>query len=230
MLVIDLGNRKFMRDAAYWRFRCLYGGSAAVGLVVPFGVQPERIAGVPESRRPSSAEAHLKCRHHHSRMASKRARRWLGRGYDPEYPCRWGATLPSALITGGTASPLRLVPCCPPTGRSGTASPRRLNFSTGRGGRGVLPSVFPKSRIIDVARHGEVGPGPGRSVVTVRFELAGNEFSGFQPRRWGVTFSARASSCSTSLLSGVRMYASTWSISVAIRLSWSTTSSASPIE
>jgi predicted 3-demethylubiquinone-9 3-methyltransferase (glyoxalase superfamily) len=37
-------------------------------------------------------------------------------------------------------------------------------------------SVFPKSRIIDVARYGEVGPGPAGSVMTVRFELAGNEF------------------------------------------------------
>lgn len=37
-------------------------------------------------------------------------------------------------------------------------------------------SVFPKSRIIDVARYGEGGPGPAGSVMSVRFELDGNEF------------------------------------------------------
>lgn len=37
-------------------------------------------------------------------------------------------------------------------------------------------SVFPKSRIIDVARCGEGGPRPAGSVMTVRFELDGNEF------------------------------------------------------
>jgi predicted 3-demethylubiquinone-9 3-methyltransferase (glyoxalase superfamily) len=37
-------------------------------------------------------------------------------------------------------------------------------------------SVFPRSRIIDISRYGEGGPGPAGSVMTVRFELAGNEF------------------------------------------------------
>jgi predicted 3-demethylubiquinone-9 3-methyltransferase (glyoxalase superfamily) len=37
-------------------------------------------------------------------------------------------------------------------------------------------SVFPKSRILDVARHGEGGPGPAGSVMTVHFELGDNEF------------------------------------------------------
>jgi predicted 3-demethylubiquinone-9 3-methyltransferase (glyoxalase superfamily) len=37
-------------------------------------------------------------------------------------------------------------------------------------------SVFPDSRILDVARYGEAGPGPAGSVMTVRFELDGNEF------------------------------------------------------
>jgi len=37
-------------------------------------------------------------------------------------------------------------------------------------------SVFPKSRILDVARHGESSPGPAGSVMLIRFELDGNEF------------------------------------------------------
>jgi predicted 3-demethylubiquinone-9 3-methyltransferase (glyoxalase superfamily) len=37
-------------------------------------------------------------------------------------------------------------------------------------------SVFPNSRIIDVARYGEVGPGPAGSVMTVNFDLDGREF------------------------------------------------------
>jgi predicted 3-demethylubiquinone-9 3-methyltransferase (glyoxalase superfamily) len=37
-------------------------------------------------------------------------------------------------------------------------------------------SVFPKSRIVQVARHTEAGPGPAGSAMTVRFELDGNEF------------------------------------------------------
>jgi predicted 3-demethylubiquinone-9 3-methyltransferase (glyoxalase superfamily) len=37
-------------------------------------------------------------------------------------------------------------------------------------------SVFPDSRIIRVARHGEGGPGPEGSVMTIHFELDGNEF------------------------------------------------------
>ena len=36
-------------------------------------------------------------------------------------------------------------------------------------------SVFKDSRIIDVVRHGEAGPGPAGSVLTVRFELDGQE-------------------------------------------------------
>jgi predicted 3-demethylubiquinone-9 3-methyltransferase (glyoxalase superfamily) len=37
-------------------------------------------------------------------------------------------------------------------------------------------SVFPNSRIMNVARYGEAGPGPAGSVMTVQFELDGNEF------------------------------------------------------
>ncbi|HLX88506.1 MAG TPA: VOC family protein [Acidimicrobiales bacterium] len=37
-------------------------------------------------------------------------------------------------------------------------------------------SVFPNSRIQQVARHAEGGPGPAGSVMTIHFELDGNEF------------------------------------------------------
>ena len=37
-------------------------------------------------------------------------------------------------------------------------------------------SVFPNSQILQVARHGEAGPGIAGSVMTIRFELDGNEF------------------------------------------------------
>lgn len=37
-------------------------------------------------------------------------------------------------------------------------------------------SIFPNSRIVDVARYGEAGPGPAGSVMLVRFDLDGNEF------------------------------------------------------
>lgn len=37
-------------------------------------------------------------------------------------------------------------------------------------------SVFPNSRIVDIARYSDVGPGPAGSVMTVRFEIDGNEF------------------------------------------------------
>lgn len=37
-------------------------------------------------------------------------------------------------------------------------------------------SVFPGSKVLDVARHGEAGPGPAGSVMLIRFELDGNEF------------------------------------------------------
>jgi len=37
-------------------------------------------------------------------------------------------------------------------------------------------SVFPNSRILQIARHGESGPGPAGSVMTIHFELDGNEF------------------------------------------------------
>jgi predicted 3-demethylubiquinone-9 3-methyltransferase (glyoxalase superfamily) len=36
-------------------------------------------------------------------------------------------------------------------------------------------SVFPRSRIVKVARYGEAGPGPAGSVMTVQFELDGQE-------------------------------------------------------
>lgn len=37
-------------------------------------------------------------------------------------------------------------------------------------------SVFPRSKIEQVTRYGEAGPGPAGSVMTVRFTLDGNEF------------------------------------------------------
>jgi predicted 3-demethylubiquinone-9 3-methyltransferase (glyoxalase superfamily) len=37
-------------------------------------------------------------------------------------------------------------------------------------------SVFPNSRIVDVTRYGEAGPGPAGSVMTVDFELDGQPF------------------------------------------------------
>jgi predicted 3-demethylubiquinone-9 3-methyltransferase (glyoxalase superfamily) len=37
-------------------------------------------------------------------------------------------------------------------------------------------SVFPNSRIVDVVRYGEAGPGPTGSVMTVHFEIDGSEF------------------------------------------------------
>ena len=37
-------------------------------------------------------------------------------------------------------------------------------------------SVFPNSSIHQVARHGEDGPGPAGSVMTIHFELDGNDF------------------------------------------------------
>ncbi len=37
-------------------------------------------------------------------------------------------------------------------------------------------SIFPKSRIVKITRYGDVGPGPAGSVMTVAFELDGQEF------------------------------------------------------
>ncbi|MBV8303587.1 MAG: VOC family protein, partial [Acidimicrobiia bacterium] len=37
-------------------------------------------------------------------------------------------------------------------------------------------SVFPNSRVVQIARYGEGGPGPAGSVMTVDFELDGNPF------------------------------------------------------
>ena len=37
-------------------------------------------------------------------------------------------------------------------------------------------SVFPNSRVIDVVRYGEAGPGSAGSVMTVRYELDGQRF------------------------------------------------------
>jgi predicted 3-demethylubiquinone-9 3-methyltransferase (glyoxalase superfamily) len=39
-------------------------------------------------------------------------------------------------------------------------------------------SVFPNSKITDVAYYGDAGPGPAGSVVTVEFELDGQAFVG----------------------------------------------------
>ncbi|HUC37456.1 MAG TPA: VOC family protein [Acidimicrobiales bacterium] len=37
-------------------------------------------------------------------------------------------------------------------------------------------SVFPNSRVLQVTRYSEGGPGPAGSVMTIHFELDGNEF------------------------------------------------------
>jgi predicted 3-demethylubiquinone-9 3-methyltransferase (glyoxalase superfamily) len=37
-------------------------------------------------------------------------------------------------------------------------------------------SVFPDSRILEIVRYGEAGPGPTGSAMTVRFEIDGEEF------------------------------------------------------
>ncbi len=37
-------------------------------------------------------------------------------------------------------------------------------------------SIFPRSRIVSISRYGEAGPGPQGSVMTVEFELDGQEF------------------------------------------------------
>jgi predicted 3-demethylubiquinone-9 3-methyltransferase (glyoxalase superfamily) len=39
-------------------------------------------------------------------------------------------------------------------------------------------SVFPNSKITDVTYYGEAGPGPAGTVLTVAFELDGNQFVG----------------------------------------------------
>ncbi|HEY6054671.1 MAG TPA: VOC family protein [Gaiellaceae bacterium] len=40
----------------------------------------------------------------------------------------------------------------------------------------LYTSIFPNSRIVDVARYGPAGPGPEGSVMTVAFELDGQRF------------------------------------------------------
>lgn len=40
----------------------------------------------------------------------------------------------------------------------------------------LYTSVFPNSRIVNVARYGEAGPGPEGSVMVVTFELDGQRF------------------------------------------------------
>jgi predicted 3-demethylubiquinone-9 3-methyltransferase (glyoxalase superfamily) len=40
----------------------------------------------------------------------------------------------------------------------------------------LYTSIFDNSRIVDVQRYGEGGPGPAGTVMTVRFELAGQQF------------------------------------------------------
>jgi predicted 3-demethylubiquinone-9 3-methyltransferase (glyoxalase superfamily) len=40
----------------------------------------------------------------------------------------------------------------------------------------LYTSVFPNSRILDVARYGETGPRPAGTVMTVSFELDGQKF------------------------------------------------------
>ncbi len=58
---------------------------------------------------------------------------------------------------------------------------------------GFYTSIFPGSRITDVARYGEAGPRPAGTVMTVGFELLGREFfclnGGAQHRIEGVGIS-----------------------------------------
>lgn len=42
----------------------------------------------------------------------------------------------------------------------------------------LYTSIFPNSRILETLRYGEAGPGPAGSVMTVSFELAGQQFTG----------------------------------------------------
>src|SRR5438309_3065598 len=37
-------------------------------------------------------------------------------------------------------------------------------------------AIFPGSRVLNVSRYGDAGPGPAGTVMTVNFELAGQEF------------------------------------------------------
>jgi predicted 3-demethylubiquinone-9 3-methyltransferase (glyoxalase superfamily) len=37
-------------------------------------------------------------------------------------------------------------------------------------------SIFPDSKILSVSRYGDAGPGPKGSVMTIKFQLAGQEF------------------------------------------------------
>jgi len=39
-------------------------------------------------------------------------------------------------------------------------------------------SIFKNSKIVDVSRYGDAGPGPKGSVMVVKFQLAGQEFVG----------------------------------------------------
>ncbi len=38
-------------------------------------------------------------------------------------------------------------------------------------------SIFPESKIVSTSRHGEAGPGPAETVMTVSFQLQGQEFT-----------------------------------------------------
>ena len=37
-------------------------------------------------------------------------------------------------------------------------------------------SIFPDSKVLNVMRYGDVGPGPNGTVMAVTFQLAGQEF------------------------------------------------------
>jgi predicted 3-demethylubiquinone-9 3-methyltransferase (glyoxalase superfamily) len=53
-----------------------------------------------------------------------------------------------------------------------------LWFDTeGEEAAGFYTSVFPNSRIVDVARYGEAGPRPEGTVMVVSFELDGQKFT-----------------------------------------------------
>jgi predicted 3-demethylubiquinone-9 3-methyltransferase (glyoxalase superfamily) len=67
-----------------------------------------------------------------------------------------------------------------PTQQKGLAMPKLtpcLWFDTeGEDAASFYTSVFPNSRILDVARYGSAGPRPEGTVMTVSFELDGQEF------------------------------------------------------
>ena len=58
----------------------------------------------------------------------------------------------------------------------GTITPCLWFDTEGEEAATFYTSVFPNSRILEVARYGEAGPRPAGTVMTVSFELDGQEF------------------------------------------------------